>query len=92
MSEYNPAEGRWTPFPRQVINTTQVLLSIGQGRWAFVVYNEGDNTVLLGNSGTAITNWMALEAGQSFTDTYTNNNWWAVGLASSGTVSGFSVY
>lgn len=92
MSEYNPATGKWVPFQRQTINANQVLLSTGQGRWAFVVYNEGDNIILLGNSGTALSHWMALEADQSFTDTYTHNNWYAVGLSSSGTVSGFSVY
>jgi len=86
------AVGRREEFPRQAVTSTWVLLSSeAQSREAFIVYNEGPATVLLGQTGTPTTSWLALEDGCGFTDNYTKEAWYAYAESGSGTVSGFSV-
>ena len=91
MSDKKIADGKRVEFARQVIDSNQVLIITPQNRWAFVIYNEGPATVLMGHSGTPESHWMALEAGNGFTDNYSHDDWYLVTESSSGTVSGFSV-
>jgi hypothetical protein len=85
------AQGHKNFFPRFGATTTPTLIVSDGDRDAVVFVNEGPATVYCGISGVPQTSWMALSAGQSFADTYSNDSWWAVTAAGSGTISGFIV-
>jgi len=87
------ASGFKTFFPRfAAVPGTMFLIAPDGDRDAVVFVNEGPGTVYFGQTGTPTANWMALPAGQGFADNYSKDNWWAMALTSSGTVSGFIVH
>lgn len=84
------ATGNRLPFRFAVVITP--MLIVGRGpRHAVVIVNEGPNDVWLGETGTALEQWMYLPAGQCFPDNYSEDDWWAYAPSGSGTVSGFVV-
>lgn len=86
-----PADGYRNPFPRIDVGPTMTLLITDSPRDAAVIYNDGPATVYLGQTGESTDLWIGLGTGDTFIDEYSKDDWWAMTLTSSGTVSGYAI-
>lgn len=85
-----PAVGERIHF-RMVFTTTPRLLVLGGSRQAVVFVNETASAVRIGHSGTVATQGLYLPAATSFSDNYSQDEYWARAESGSGTISGFIV-
>lgn len=76
-----------------LVGSTPRLICGADDRWGIVIVNENTLSLLrVGFSGTVATLGIGIPAGQSLSDTYSVDEYWAVyGSGLSGTVSGFYI-
>ena len=86
-----PASSYRGHFRVSAITSTPTLLVSKGEREAVMIINEGPSAVYLGISGTPTNKWMYLPKDVPFFDNYSIDEWWAITLTSSGTVSGYRV-
>lgn len=86
------ADGRRIQFMKYVQSTPILLVGSGN-RWGIVIVNESSaNLLRVGYSGTIATEGIGIPAGQSLSDTFSTDEYWAAySSGQSGTVSGFYV-
>lgn len=86
------ADGHRVHFSK-IVGSTPMLLCGTDSRWAVVIINESSTDMVhVGYSGTVGTIGAGIGAGQSLTDTFSVDEYWAVyASGKSGTVSGFIV-
>jgi len=86
-----PATENRYHFYKIVPSAYPVLLHPDVVRDAILIVNEGSQAIRIGHSGTVSTAGTYLDGGNSLSDNYSRDAWWAQAIAASGTVSGFAV-
>lgn len=87
------ADGHRVHFVKSNIGSTPTLLVGSGSRWGVLIVNESSTDILrVGFSGTVGTIGIGIPAGQSLSDTFSVDDYWAAyASGKSGTVSGFYV-
>ena len=70
-----------------IVSTTPKLLAPGNRGYAFVVTTDAD--IYIGSDNSVTGTWMRLPAGQGYSDTLTQDPYYARTLTGSGTATGW---